>query len=494
MNDFKNSVKGVMSVFLILFVGLISYIAYSQTFIASDIANNSANKRLWAKRNEVLRGTIYDRNGNPLTSSVKTGDLTQSRTYLQNDLYVHALGYVSTKYDLTGLEKSYDEELSTYTSKMESGIRSLITNFSIDSLKHAFDSRDTEKQQKIGNGVITTLNPDVQRAAYDALGNRRGAVVALDPSNGQVLAMVSKPTYNPNDLDAAMATANAGTAENSPLINRATSGLYAPGSTFKTVTLASALSNISGVKNRTFEDNGSLQLSAKQSLSNDSGEVNGSMDLEKSYIRSSNVVFGTLALELGNSKLKETAEKFGFNNNIPTNGFYLNKSSFPTLGANDKGLIAQTGIGQASILATPMQMALVCGTVANNGVMMEPTLVKEIVDKDKNVIKKVEPNKYSQVMSSSDATMAKTAMRGVVEDHLVSIFSGIEAAGKTGTAETTDSNGNLTKSHSWFIGFAPANKPKVAVAVIVENAGYGKEAAAPVTAAVMRAALNSSSK
>ena len=490
MNDFKNSVKGVMTVFLVLFVGLISYIAYFQTFKASDIASDSGNKRLWAMRIEVLRGSIYDRDLNALTSSTKTGDLTQSRTYLQNDLYVHALGYVSTKYDLTGLEKAYDEELSTYTSKMESGVRSLITNFSFDALKDAYHNRDTEEQEKIGNGVVTTLSPAVQKAAYDALGDRRGAVVALDPSTGQVLAMVSKPTYNPNDLDTAMATANAGTAENSPLINRATSGLYAPGSTFKTVTLASALSNMSGVRNRTFNDNGSLQLSAKQSLSNDSGEAYGPMDLEKSYIKSSNVVFGTLALELGNSKLKDTAEKFGFNNNVPANGFYLSKSSFPTLGANDKGLIAQTGIGQASILATPMQMALVCSTVANNGVMMEPTLVKEIVDKDKNVIKKIEPKKYAQVMSSSDAAMAKDAMKGVVDDHLTSIFSGLDAGGKTGTAETTDSNGNLTKSHSWFIGFAPANKPKVAVAVIVENAGYGKDAAAPVTAAVMRAALN----
>ncbi len=492
MNDFKNSVKGVMTVFLVLFIGLISYIAYFQTFKANDIANDSGNKRLWAKRNEVLRGTIYDRDLNALTSSTKTGDLTQSRTYLQNDLYVHALGYVSTKYDLTGLEKAYDEELSTYTSKVESGVRSLITNFSFDALKDAYHNRDTEEQEKIGNGVVTTLSPAVQKAAYDALGNRRGAVVALDPSTGQILAMVSKPTYNPNDLDAAMATANAGTAENSPLINRATSGLYAPGSTFKTVTLASALSNMSGVRNRIFEDNGSLQLSAKQSLSNDSGVAYGPMDLEKSYIKSSNVVFGTLALELGNSKLKDTAEKFGFNNNVPANGFYLSKSSFPTLGANDKGLIAQTGIGQASILATPMQMALVCSTVANNGVMMEPTLVKEIVDKDKNVIKKIDPKKYAQVMSSSDASMAKNAMKGVIDDHLTSIFSGLDAGGKTGTAETTDSNGNLTKSHSWFIGFAPVDKPKVAVAVIVENAGYGKDAAAPVTAAVMRAALNSS--
>lgn len=486
MNDFKNSVKHVMAVFLVLFIGLISYIAYFQTFKASDIAADSGNKRLWANRNEVLRGTIYDSEGAPLTASAKTGDLTQSRTYLKGDLYVHALGYVSTKYDLTGLERSYDTELSTYTSKMESGVRSFITNFSIDALKDAYNNRDEEEDQKIGNGVVTTLKSKVQKAAYDALGNRRGAVVALDPSTGQILAMVSKPTYNPNDLDGAMAAANAGTAEESPLINRATSGLYAPGSTFKTVTAASALENISGIKNKTFEDNGSLQLSSTQSLSNDSGEVNGDIDLETAYVRSSNVVFGTLALQLGNPKLKATAEQFGFNNDIPTNGFYLSKSTFPTLSSNDKGLIAQTGIGQSSILATPMEMALVCSTVANNGVMMEPTLVKEVVDKDMNVIKKVDAKKYAQVLSSSDAKTLQTYMKGVVDDHLTDKFSGLNAAGKTGTAENS-----AGKSHSWFIGFAPANNPKVAVAVIVENAGYGAESAAPVTAAVMRAALNS---
>ena len=158
MNDFRNSVKHVMTVFLVFFVALISYIAYFQAFKAHDIATDTSNKRLWAKRNEVLRGTIYDRNGNALTSGEKTGDLTQSRSYIGGDVYTHALGYMSQKYGLTGLEKAYDEELSTYTSTTKSGLVSFMHDFSLDKLKEAFNTRDQE-EVKVGNGIITTLNP-----------------------------------------------------------------------------------------------------------------------------------------------------------------------------------------------------------------------------------------------------------------------------------------------------------------------------------------------
>jgi cell division protein FtsI/penicillin-binding protein 2 len=264
MNDFRNSVKKVMVVFLFCFIALISYIAYFQAFRAPDIAAQQGNKRLWAKRNEVLRGTIYDRNGTALTTGAKTGTLTQSRQYISGDLYVHALGYVNQKYGLTGLEESYDEELSSYSS-VQTGLRSFLQNFTLDSLKQGFKTRG-EEENKVGNGVITTLDPTLQKIAYDALGDDRGAVVALDPKTGEVLAMVSKPTYDPNNLDAAMAEANAGKAENSPLINRAIGGLYPPGSTFKTITTSSALGNISGARFKTFQDNGKIQFNATQSL------------------------------------------------------------------------------------------------------------------------------------------------------------------------------------------------------------------------------------
>lgn len=487
MNNFKNSVKNVMIVFTIFFVGLISYIAYFQAFKAHDISNDTGNKRLWAKRNEVLRGTIYDKDMNALTKSEITGDLTQSRSYTYNDLYAHAIGYESQQYGFAGLEASYDEELTTY-SDLGTGFRSFLKDFSFDALKKSFEARG-EEQKKVGNSVVTTLDYDVQKAAYDALGNNRGAVVALDPTSGKVLAMVSKPSFNPNDLETVMKNANNDSTADSVLLNRATSGNYPPGSTFKTITTVSALDNLPGVTNRTFNDTGCLELGGGKTLSNYGGEVNGPINLKQAFGASSNFVYGSLAMELGNSKLKETAEKFGFNKTIPAEGFSIVQSSFPSLESFEKGMIAQSGIGQASVTATPMQMALVCSTVANNGVMMQPTLVDKVIDMNGNTVKTISPKKYAQILSSSDASTMKDYMESYVGEKGWSSFSGLNAAGKTGTADHNNPDGTPASPHSWFIGYAPANDPKVAVAVIVEDGGVGAKTAAPVAANVMRAAL-----
>ena len=276
-----------------------------------------------------------------------------------------------------------------------------------------------EDDVKIGNGVITTLDPTLQKIAYDALGNNKGAVVALNPKTGEVLAMVSKPTYNPNDLESSMKAANAGTADNSPLINRATSGLYPPGSTFKTVTLSSALENMPGVTSRTFDDTGKIVFNEKQSLSNDNGEVNGTIDLKDAFRLSSNFVFGTLAMELGNDKLKTTAEKYGFNNTIDSDGFKITQSQFPKLTTAEIGSIAQSGIGQSSILATPMQMALISSTIANNGKMMEPRLVNQVIDKDGNIVKTIDSKLYKQVISTTNAAIIKDYMKNLVDSKLI---------------------------------------------------------------------------
>jgi len=487
LKDVSNSIKQVMVVFLFCFVALISYIAYFQVFSAPKIAEQQGNQRLWARRNEVLRGTIYDRNKNPLTTSAKVDALTQKRTYVNGDLYVHALGYVDPRYGLTELEANYDTELTSYN-KITNNILNLAKDFSKAKLEDMFKNRK-EDEVKIGNGVITTLDPTLQKIAYDALGDNKGAVVALNPKTGEVLAMLSKPTYNPNDLENAMKAANAGKAENSPLINRVTVGLYPPGSTFKTVTLSSALENMPEVTSRTFNDTGKIIFNEKQSLSNDSGEVNGDINLKEAFRLSSNFVFGTLAMELGNDKLKATAENYGFNKTIDSDGFKINQSQFPKLTKAEVGSIAQTGIGQSRILATPMQMALVASTIANNGKMMEPKLVNQVVDKDGNIVKTVELKPYKQVISSNNATIIKDYMKNLVDSKVNTswgYFEGTDAAGKTGTADYNLESGESAKPHSWFIGFAPASNPKVAVAVIVENGGYGASAAAPIAGKIIR--------
>lgn len=487
MNDFSNNVKRVMMVFLFCFVALISYIAYFQAFKATDIAEDPSNKRLWAKRNEVIRGTIYDRDGNALTSGERTGTLTQSRNYLQGDLYAHALGYIDPRFGITGLEASYDEELSTYSSA-SIGFRSVLNNLSLETLKESFSKRD-ENEEKEGNSLITSLNTKMQRAAYDALGDNKGSVVALNPKTGEVLTMLSKPTFNPNELEAAFAN-----TEGSHFLNRAIDGRYPPGSTFKVVTTASALENLPGITSRRFEDNGKLIFNEKQSLQNSGGAVYGNIDLKQAFVVSSNVVYGTLAGDLGNDKLKATAEKFGFNKTIPSNGFKIAQSTFPKLESSEIGSIAQSGIGQSSIISTPMQMALVASTIANNGTMMEPKLVNEVKDMKGNTVKTIGPKKYSDVLEVKDAMIIQDYMTALVDKNVSNgtwgYLRGLDVAGKTGTATYLLPNGQDAEPHSWFIGFAPADDPQIAIAVIVENGGYGSGAAATVAGQVLKAGLS----
>ena len=422
-----------------------------------------------------------------MTSGEQTGVLTQSRQYLYGDLFAHSVGYISQTYGLSGLEAKYDKELTTYSS-IGAGLRSVFKDFSMDSLKEMFKERN-EEETKIGNSIVTTLDVDIQQAAYNALGDNKGAVVALNPKTGEVLAMVSKPTFDPNDLKTYMDLANSGNND-SIFLNRATAGLYPPGSTFKTITTASALENIPGVTEEYFQDNGILYFNNSYSLSNAGGAAHGTINLEEAFAVSSNVVFGTLAGELGNDKLKKTAEDFGFNNNISSIGLTIENSIFPKLESYEVGMIAQSGIGQSSILATPIQMALVASTIANDGVMMKPKIVNKIVDMNGNLVKEIDSEVNKTVLDKSNAEIIKGYMVNLVESNgSMYYLQNYNAAGKTGTADHTDENGNNATPHSWFIGFAPADDPQIAVAVIVENGGWGSQVAAPVAGEVIAAAL-----
>lgn len=470
MKDISINIKKVMIVFLLCFMILISYMAYFEIIRAPKLVTNNSNKRIWVKRNSVLRGTIYDRNNKALTKSERVNELTQKREYTGGAMFAHVLGYVDAKYGMVGLEDQYDAELMGTDS-----------NESLTELLNKSDSDD----KKIGDNLITTLDYDLQKIAYDALGNNKGAVVALNPKTGEVLAMVSKPSFDPNNLATNWADIN--TDKGMPLLNRATFGLYPPGSTFKTVTAISSLQNINSIMNRRFQDEGKLVFNAKESLSNFDGEVLGNLSFKDAYVQSSNVVFGTLALELGNSKLKTTAESFYFNKKIPSDGIYIAKSKFPELKSYEKGNIARSGIGQASVLASPMQMALVASTIANDGVMMEPYLVQEVLTTKGDVKKEQKKTPIGEIVSNDNAKTMKDFMRGVVADGTGARASikGIDVCGKTGTAEHIE-NGKSAPAHSWFIGFAPYSNPQIAIAVIVENGGTGGGAAANIAGQLMK--------
>lgn len=474
MNDISSSIKKVLIVFLIFFMILITYITYFTIFVGPTVVLKTENKRLWVKRNEVLRGTIYDINMKPLTKSERVDKLTQKREYTGGEMFAHLLGYVDIKYGITGLEKKYDPQLMGTDSD--------------ESLMSMLNLKGDKKEEKIGDSLKISVDYNVQKVAFDALGDKRGAVVAINPKTGEIIAMVSKPSYDPNKLSEIWGKIN--TDKDRPLINRATSGLYPPGSTFKTITAISCLENIPGIKSENFNDTGKIVFNSRESLSDFGGEVPGNLSFKKAYVISSNVVFGTLAMRLGNNKLKTTAEKFYFNRNIPADGFGIENSKFPTLKSNEKGNIAQSGIGQASVLASPMEMALLTSTIANDGVMMKPYLVSQVVSSKGSVKKDTKPQALAQVITPEIAKTMKEYMRGVVSEGTGgrAAVAGIDVSGKTGTADHYD-EGKNAPPHSWFIGFAPYDNSKIAVAVIVEDGGQGGIAAAAIAAKVIKTYL-----
>ncbi|KOA19606.1 penicillin-binding protein A [Clostridium homopropionicum DSM 5847] len=470
MNDISQNIKKVLVVFLICFMGVMSYIAYFQVLKADKIVESPYNKRLQAKRNAILRGTIYDRNMKALTKSKKISTLNQERSYVAGEVFAHALGYINPKYGMTGIEKQYDSIL--------------IGSDTMDIGK--FLNSITEKEEKVGYNLRTSLDYNIQMKAFEILGNNKGSVVVLNPQSGEILAMVSKPSFDPNNLEKNWKNIN--NDKDIPLYNRAILGLYPPGSTFKIVTAVSALENIKGVTTRIFDDEGVLVFNQKEALKNFNGTVYGNIDLKKAFYKSSNVVFGTLGMELGNEALKGTAEKFYFNKELESTDFTSKVSRFPTLNKNEKGNMAQCGIGQGEVLASPLEMAMVAAAIANDGHMMKPYLVKDVLNEKGDSIKKIKTQELSQVTSSENAKLIKEYMALTVSEGTGgnAALDSVSVCGKTGTADT----GRASEApHSWFVGFAPKENPQIAIAVIVENGGVGGGTAAEISREVIREAL-----
>lgn len=464
MKDITNNVKKVMIVYLFIFIALISYITYFILFTGPSIEGRPDNQRLWAKRNEVLRGTIYDKNMTPLSQSTRGNDGNQIRSYNGGEYTAHALGFADVRYGITGLENKYDAYL------MKDKNLSII-----DSIL-----KGDKKKEKVGESLVTTLDINLQKKAYEALGDNKGSIVVIGVKTGEILAMVSKPSYNPSNLEEQWEELQG--SKNRPLLNRAVSGLYPPGSTFKVITALSAIENLQGVTEETFNDDGALEFGGGYSLKNDSGEVLGKINLEEALAYSSNVVFGELGIRLGNKKLKDTAESLYFNNDTPADGIVIDNSIFPKYSDNEEGNIAQSAIGQSGVLASPIQMALVAGTIANGGEMMEPHIVSRIIDKDSKIVEEIIPKSLGQKVSPNAANLVGSYMKSVVTGGTgVNVSAkNVQVAGKTGTADNETSS-----PHSWFIGFAPYENPEIAIAVIAEGAGYGAQVAVPAASKVI---------
>lgn len=457
----KKSTIKILIVFCSAFLVLIGYLSYFEIFQGQSIAARPDNKRLKDKENQVLRGSIYDRNMNAIAQSQRLQDGSQKRIYPQgiSQPYAAILGYCSNIYGTSGLEAKYASTL------MDSNMSNPIKVF-----------KDiTSGSQVKGNNIVLTTDSELTKTAYDALGDNRGAVVAMNPNTGEVLAMVSKPVFNPATIDADWNTLIKQN-EAGPFINRATQPkLYPPGSTFKVIVASEALEHIPDIESQIFNCQGNLKIGS-YTLSDYGNESHGKINIRDALAVSCNITFGTIGMELGADTLKSGAEDFMFNK--PVNYFDLpvNESVFPTISPDRKDSLAQSSIGQYEVTVTPFEMALVASTIANNGTMMKPYLVKSVTDAYGDVVSTTRPSVLAKPIKPETAQKVRDMMIGVINKGTgkAARIQGIQVAGKTGTAEV----GKNVPAHSWFIAFAPADNPQIAVSVIIENGetGGGKAA------------------
>ncbi|MEO6398063.1 MAG: penicillin-binding protein 2 [Tepidiformaceae bacterium] len=447
----------LLSVFL--FFGMLAYWQVWRT----DLATDSHNPRTFASFEDPLRGRILDREGNELAVSLPSG----KRRYTDASV-AHAVGYLDARFGAQGAELVFNDVLSGRAAP---------------SLSAAMNT-EFQREAVRGLDVRLTLDPAVQRAAAQALGGRKGAVIALDPRNGEVLAMVSVPTYDPG----ALATVGEALANdpNSPLLNRAAQGLYPPGSTFKTVTAASLLENnvITADTSVTCKDRvviDGFPVSCSNVL-----QGPGTYPFRNAFAFSVNAIFAEQGSKLGWGRLLASAAKFGFGSRL---AFTLPTAKTQVHGEGTeetKTLLASTAFGQGEILATPLQMAEIAAIIANDGVLMSPHLGLASVDGDR-IAEKLESPSSRRVLPSGVAKTMRELMVAVIDNGQASgvAMQGVKIGGKTGTAEIS----NDGTSHAWFIAFAPAEKPVIAVAVVVERGGRGGEVASPIAGQVIKAAL-----
>ena len=479
-------IRRLSMVVAMLFCALLVSSTVIQFVQAKSLQDRPGNRRTLLANYARERGQILV-GGVPIAKSVATNDeLKWLRTYPQAQLYSHVTGYYSFIYGAgAGLEGSDNSLLSGSSDKLfYRRVTDLLTG-----------------KQPTGASLELTINPAAQAAADKALGNQRGAVVALNPSTGEILALVSHPAYDPSVLsshktnDVVKSWAQLNADRNSPVIDRAIAGnLYPPGSTFKLITAAAALSSGKFTEESQIPGPASLRLPQTTiSLPNDDHQACGPNDkttLTHALEVSCNTAFGWLGMQVGGDALRAQAAKFGFGDRF-TVPMSVTPSTVPA--QLNQPQLAQAAIGQYDVRVTPLQVAMITAAIANHGVVMNPYLVKRVTSADLEVIDQTQPEQLSQAISSDVASALTRMMETVVRSGTgtVAQISGVTVAGKTGTAQ----HGVGLAPHAWFTGFAPADNPKVAVAVVVEDGGnvgaeaFGGRVAAPIAKAVMQAVL-----
>lgn len=472
----NRSIARVYLATIVAFALLAGFLGWWQVVRAKSLASRQDNPYLYEAQRTVDRGRIFTADGVVLARSVvaeRSGQTTYRRVYPNGTLAPHVVGYATPELGNSGVEAAYNEFLGG-----DYGSAPLLQRLELDA--------------KQGADVQLTIDSRIQRTANEALAatGRAGAVVAVDPRSGAILAMSSNPSFDLRDVAARYDRIRS--RSGSPLLNRATQSRQPPGSTFKVVTTAAALQNQLAEPTTTFTDTGSYVVNGIP-IRNFGGARYGVVTLETSLTKSINTTFARLGEELGADRLGAAMDRFGFGaspdltdlpeTEVVASGRFRGRQLLPS---DESGAdAARMAIGQERVLATPLQMAIVAAAVADRGRVHRPYLVARVRDRKREIVKEGRPDVIGEATSPGVAAELSAMMRSVVKEGTgtAAALSGLEVAGKTGTAEVSATSGNM----AWFIGFAPADNPRIAVAVRIENTpSTGGAIAAPAAAKVLR--------
>lgn len=457
--------------FTALFAVLIGNLTYIQVIMADTYKSMPGNNHTIARQAYVQRGSIITSDGVTLAESIQQEDGTYVRSYPNGNLAAHTVGYYSTRYGSSGVENSMNDTLtgSVDYSSWENALLSLAG------------------VSQPGNSVMLTIDSRIQRAAEQALDGLSGSIVVLDPRTGAVLAKASAPTFDNTDIASVRESGSEGSGE----YDRATQALYTPGSTFKVVTLSAALESGQATLDTTYDAPSEIEIGGA-SITNMHGSSYGSISLRRAFAYSANTAFAQLANDLGADTLVQYARAFGYGQSLGQD-FTTTASIMPDPSEMTEWELGWAGAGQPvgqghtpGPQTTCIQNAVIAAAIANDGIVMNPYVVSQVLSPEGTVVSTTQPRSLGQAVSSTTASQVKEAMLEVVENGTGSAaqVSGVQVAGKTGTAEVSNSNVNST-----FIGFAPYDTPTVAIAVVVENYNENGVSAASVAGEVLAAAL-----
>ena len=436
-------------------MSLIGYLIYFNSVKSETFINSPYNTRQDTFSDRVVRGKIISSDGEVLAQTNVSEDGTEERVYPYSNIFAHVVGYDSN--GKSGLESEANFQLLTSHA------------FFLEQMKNEFRG-----EKNAGDNVITTLNASLQTTAYNALGDRKGAVIAIEPSTGKILAMVSKPDFDPNDIEENWDSL-VSDETNSSLLNRATMGQYPPGSTFKIVTALDYFRTKGSFEGYSYLCEGSITME-DHTIRCYNSTVHGQEDFYTAFANSCNCAFAEIGTVLGGKSLRKTSEDLLFNKSLPLKN--SRKSSFTLDESSPTALVMQTAMGQGNTLVSPLHMALITSAIANGGILMQPYLIDQVQNNAGETVSTTEPVEYKRLMTDNEANLLGKLMKNVVTNGTASALNGRDysVAGKTGSAEF-DENGS---SHSWFIGYCNADDPDLVVAIIVENGGTGSEAAVPI--------------